>query len=212
MLSEEFDLWAKHHAAIFALSEKFVAETMSQWFHLFAAAGYTARELLEASEWLTTHNPPQKTWDHLGAVQARIRSVRAVDYRRQVDSHDNDRGTCSLCSGTGRVVVPHLAGVEGDKWVSVKVARSGSSYYTQAVFCCCALGNWYDSRNSDDKRPMRLEAYEVRNPNWRQQMKARDREQGHEARLKRSPEPWVKMMARLEQMRDELAESMAEYS
>ena len=176
MTDTEFHLWADNHAATFGMTPEKHAETFVAWRKVFEAAKYTAAELAEATTFLAANNPPRWAPEHLAGINARIRDRRAVEYRKKTDVQERDRGVCTLCSGTGYVVVPHLQGVRDGNWVPVRATRSLPSYYTVAVLCRCQLGLWVGGRMSPDKLPMSIDRYERQNPRWRDQLMARHRE------------------------------------
>ena len=175
-----FEAWAENYATVFGLRDAGDLAGLLAWEPVLAA---TAVELRDATAWLVANPRALGTSEgryagklalHLAALQARLRDCRAVRYQRTVDARErDDRGTCTLCGGSGRVVVPHRAGVQGDNWVPLTVARGGPSYYTEAVLCSCALGNWFGSRMEAEKRPGPFVEYEAINPAWRVQMAAR---------------------------------------
>ena len=191
-----FGEWVKHHATVFGLHAEADVMTLLSWEPLFVAAGYTSGDLHAATDWLAVNAPPKFRTEHLGAIQSRIRDTRAVAYRAEMNAGGEDRGTCTLCGGTGRVVVPHVAGVRDGQWVPIDAARGGASYYTMAVLCRCALGAWVLAHNEEHlrervpgKRLVTLGEYEQRNPRWRVQREQRRREQRERAALGRPPAP-----------------------
>lgn len=184
-----YDAWAARHARAFGMAQEADLATILSWEASFMAAGYTADELADATDYILAHTEAAfaesdlkffgKLVAHLGAIRRRITDRRAVVYRREADAHEHDRGTCTLCGGAGRVVVPHPSAVRDGDWVPVKVARAAPSWYTLAVFCRCPLGRWVMDRLAksvpEGKRFLTLDEYERRNPRWRVQLAARDR-------------------------------------
>jgi hypothetical protein len=80
--------------------------------------------------------------------------------------------------------------------VPIDAARGGASYYTMAVLCRCALGQWVFEHNQEHlrervpgKRVLTLGEYERRNPRWRVQLEQRRRERRERAALGRPPSP-----------------------
>ena len=175
MSDDEFKAWCKQHAALFGAVE---AVSFLAWRRVFEAAGYTAAELAEASDWLALNRLPRWPNEHLAGITVRIKDRRAVEYRREVQvSDDGELGTCTLCGGSGRVIVPHRLGVRNASWVAIRLTRGLASHYTEAVLCRCALGRWVGSRIfSEEQRPSTLADYEKINPHWPEQMRARQKE------------------------------------
>lgn len=172
--------WVSRHVEVFGLSEQDTG-AMLAWRKTLVARGCTVNELHDATEYLLM-NPDQienifagKMAAHLTAIQRRIRVVRAVEYRREVESN-RELGTCVKCAGSGRVIVPHLRSVVNGEWRPLKVARASASHCTMAVVCSCRLGVWFGQRasaidESGETRPMMaLDRYERQNPDWEKQL------------------------------------------
>lgn len=188
--------WASRHCEIFCLHGEQVLTSFLAWRDLFAAAGYTEQDLVAATAKMAVGRPPRYASEHRLAIQRVVAELHAIELRREIDRPD--RGQCATCNGSGRVTVPHLAGVSGGEWVPVKVARGGPSWYQTAVLCLCPLGRWFFNRIPDpEKRPMSLDFYEAKNPRWRVQMEKRRREQIEEAKLIPDQKGWRELMRRL---------------
>lgn len=195
-----FNDWLKHHCTVFGLHDPKQIETVASWQPLFDAAGYTAPQLTEATDWLALNAPPRFLNEHLPALRARLTEQRAIEYRRAEDRFDGS--TCVLCGGTGRLTVPHLGGVRNGDWLPLRIAGL-PHYYTCAVRCSCARGQFgrFES-TSGSQSLLSLEAYESRNPGWRRQLARRDQELQAEAELANSTEPeFVRWAARIESIR-----------
>lgn len=176
-----FTEWAFHHSKIFGLTEA-ETRTLLSWEEIFF--DYLPDELTRATTELA-RTPGAFAEDrfagkmamHLAAIQRRVKDFRAIAYRKRVDETRLDQGTCLICSGTGRVIVPHAKGISGGRWVPIKTARGGACYYTMAVLCHCGLGRWIEGQGDPEKREWRLEEYAAFNPGWPGQMLSRDQEQ-----------------------------------
>jgi hypothetical protein len=154
------------------------------------ALSATAEELDGATAWLAA-NPQAfghsraayggKMLLHLDVLQGRLREQRALVYAAPGGA-DDPRGTCTLCGGAGRVVVPSPAGVSGGEWLPTKTTRGGPTYYTCAVLCRCPVGAWLGGRMGD-RDMLSLADYERANPRWRVQLAKRARQQAEAARL-----------------------------
>lgn len=199
-----FDDWATRHATIFGLDAERM-KTVLSWEPLFMAAGYTMAELNGTTDWLAMNAPPKFWPEHLPAITGRIRDLRAVEYRTEVDPLA-DRGTCTTCGGTGRVVVPHVAGIVEGRWVPIAAVAGRPQRYTMAVWCRCALGKWVEARSgralenmaTREMRPMGLDEYEGTNPRWRVQMADHERELQERSKLAGPmSREWTELVERL---------------
>ena len=164
------------------------------WQEIATHAHWTEEELHEATTWLAANNPPRYKGEHLASITARIRERRAVECRRH-DAGD-DRGTCATCSGSGLVSVPDPRSIVNGEWRPIRTAASRSSYTTAAVLCHCPIGRIVGSRRQEKYQTMTIARYEEINPNWRDQLRARQREQQARANLRPDPE-WEATMERL---------------
>jgi hypothetical protein len=180
-MPEGFEQWAQRHAEIFGMTSEAELKSILAWRDLFDAAGYRSDELEAATRYLALRPAELAAGDerfggkmlmHLAAVQRRIIDCRALIYRADVAEIEQTRGTCTLCSGSGRVIVPHRLAIEFGEWMPIKVARGGlGATYYQAVLCTCPLGRWVGAHiTKDEHRPSRLEDYEKENPAWRWQL------------------------------------------
>lgn len=185
MAQEWFDRWAVSYATTFGLRDEDLKMVLS-WYSIFHAANYTEAELNQATQSIAGDPAGLakaagearflgRAHAHLGAIHASIREQRAVLYRRE--SEECDRlGTCDLCGGSGRVVVPLVTSEMSGEWRPLKISRGGASYYTMAVTCRCAIGNWFRHHTQSECCPMSLESYERMNRNWPRQLQLRERE------------------------------------
>ena len=104
-MADELTQWAQYHATLFGLDTERDAEMLLAWVDVFREAGYDAGELREASQWLAAHDAPRYRSDPLAAIQAHVRQRRERQLTRR-DQAPDDRGACTLCGGSGRVIVP----------------------------------------------------------------------------------------------------------
>lgn len=158
--------WVSHHRRLFALHPESTA-MLAEWAGLFELAGWTPSELRAASDWLAMHAPPKKPSEHLQALQDCVRGKRFEAVRRL--EQDDPRGTCRDCGGSGRVIVPHLR---------CAVAQP-VSWYTLAVACSCALGDWYLRHGGY----LSLGDYERVVPDWRERIAEHERWQEEQRRV-----------------------------
>ncbi len=174
-----FEAWAVHHGTVFGLSES-ETPTLLSWE---GALGATAEELYSATAALAT-NPRQfgesearfagKLTLHLTLLVSQIREQRSAAVSQQADPRDT-LGTCTLCSSSGWVIVPHPNGLADGEWVPQRKARGGASYYTVAVLCSCALGRWMGQHRKS--AGLTLQQYDRLNPRWPIQVARREREE-----------------------------------
>ncbi len=188
--------WAEHHSTIFGFAE-IDSKMILSWEGLFAASNFTIDELNEATKTLA-RNPPAWPRDHLKAIQDAIKNQRQI-----VARHDDevDDWNCSDCHGAGRIVVPHLDGIEGEDWRPQNVG-AGPQYYTQAVACHCARGQKdYHTLPKGGKIKnhalMTFTSYEQSNPSWRRQLADRENEQREAAALVPASDSWTKLIDRM---------------
>lgn len=190
---EEFRSWVAYHAELFGLGEADV-KTMLAWYVVMLSSGYEADDLRAASD-LLARQPDRMAKEAgkaaylgkhmmlLAALHACVRESRAVEYRREAGQVE-DLGTCTLCGSSGMVRVPLVTREMGGRWEAMKAGAYGATYYTCAVACTCRLGRWKYDRSDPEKRPLRLEDYERRNPRWREQLDLRKRAAVAEAELR----------------------------
>jgi hypothetical protein len=152
-MREEWDAWMQRHRTIFGLWSDTQVRSVVEWAEALREAGYMPAELIEASAWLASHEPPRALWDHLPALVERLKAQRQA----YSDPPEDPRGECALCGGTGRVIVPHPDSDPCGRWT------------TMAVLCRCALGRWYGERLTS-RNPLTLDAYEARLPDWRRRV------------------------------------------
>lgn len=192
-MADWFDQWAARHGTTFGISSDADAATMRTWKRVFEASDYTVAELNAATDTIAVQSQRiagasarflGKMMAHLEAIRSCIAEARTIDYRRDVDHQREDRGTCNLCGGTGRVVVPHLDCIANGQWVPVRVTRRPvGSLYTCAVLCSCDLGHWFGDRSEVQRgtlkgsRMLSIYDYAKRNPMWRNQLQQRQMEQ-----------------------------------
>jgi hypothetical protein len=193
-MSDWFVNWSRNYLETFGLSGDAEIAAVMSWRKVFEASDYTVAELTSA----TIHIASQpariarqagdarylgKMTAHLEAIRAVISAARTIDYRADVDDRRDDLGTCTLCGGTGRVIVPDIRCISDGLFVRLRVARkSEGTLYTCAVCCSCDLGNWYYGRTQvrrgrhKGKRMQKLSDYETKNPFWKSQLEQREME------------------------------------
>ena len=203
MASDWYARWAAVYAEVFGLNDEADLRTLLAWEE---ALGAGESELFAAGEWLTA-NPGAfgrtearfagRLAMHLGALQYALREGKAIAYRRELASVQ-EQGTCVLCSGSGRLIVPHLSGVRDGAWVPMKVARGGATYYTMAVWCACRLGRWLEGQqNAKWGTMLNIDQYARKNPGWESQSARRaDARRSLDALGKPSP-AWDDLVVRL---------------
>lgn len=181
MPEQWFDAWVGHHSTVFGMDREQDLATFLSWRELFVAAGYTAAELTEATDWVAVNVPLKYRSEHLAALQERIRTRRAEalakDRRAEISWPD-----CHLCGGCAFVSVPVLSQVADGRW---------HGYATCAVFCACPRGQRERERfegrcQGKRKIPLALAEYEPRNPAWREQLDARKAFEGARLRAENS--------------------------
>lgn len=189
-----FSRWAERHATVFTFDREKSASVLS-WEGLFAAANYTPDELTDATDWIATNAAGIKPWEHLAAIQDRIKRCRAVSNEIKVDDWK-----CDDCHGAGRIVVPQLESVRGEDWRPRDVG-AGPQYYTCAVRCHCKRGELdYSTLPRGLKASegmMTFATYNMANPYWRRQLADRAHEQREAAALVPVDPTWQATMDKL---------------
>lgn len=147
-----WDDWAERHSTIFGLASDSDVAMLGEWTRLFASAGFTPREMMEASDNLALHDAPKYRSDHLRELPARARAARQA--RQPARTEAPSCGDCNLCGGVGRVIVPN------------RTLLAKGLMGTEAVLCRCPLGLWFRNQLLDLKPPT-LEVYEMEQPDWR---------------------------------------------
>lgn len=166
--------WVTNHTKTFGFHQKSV-DMVNRWQH--GLSKYTAEELDKATDEIS-FNPPRFPEDHLSAIHAAVRDMRAVDYKAETNNQEPDHGNCTDCNGSGVVIVPHSSGMVDGEWRPVRMTRTRGTYYTMGVSCECALGRYKADRlgkykNGEPRRRMQLRVYEANFPNWREAMAAK---------------------------------------
>jgi hypothetical protein len=194
-MADWYDTWVTRHATTFGLVNAQDMATMASWRPSFEAAEYTGAELNHATDSILLcpdllGGYAGKMTSHLQAIRRAVTDHRSVRFESAWEQTE-DRGTCVDCGGSGRVIVPHIAGVKDGAWLPMKKARANASYYTMAVICSCIRGRLMierlqkTSERLRDKRQcfLTLAHYATRNPNWRTQMEWREKEFSERAKL-----------------------------
>jgi hypothetical protein len=187
VVRDEYKVWVNYYVTAFALRSDEDLRTVLSWWEVLHSEA--PEDLYEATNLLLRSSYPSFLRDHLRELTAFLRLLRA---ERLPDGSwsdaEGDRGSCVLCGGSGRVIVPHPRAVRDGEWVPLHVARGGAHWYTCAVCCACALGRWYGQhglvrRGREQKALMSLDAYERLNPNWYRHMSVRAQQVASIARL-----------------------------
>lgn len=197
-----FTEWAIHHGKIFGLLTDQEADMIGEWAGMIEDSGYAADECAVVSRWLAVNEPPKFRGDHFPAIIRRLGQNRLAAQLAQrerdaaIDEANNPTTSCALCFGVGRAVVPHIFCVADGIW--------HHPFYELAVICRCARGKLIelneparieqrfkkDGPQAVKQKPaMTIGQYEAKNPDWRDQVKARRLQFEHEraARAKAGP-------------------------
>jgi len=137
------------------------------WLPIFASRGYTLAELRYATGAIAG-NPPKYRSEHLDQIHVTIGALRKKSMDEESSAFDEIDGfeACKDCRGVGWVSVPHQRFVVNEEWVTFP----GTAYKPLVnVTCSCNVGTRVSSAHTRH-RPMGLEQYEQRNPDWRRQM------------------------------------------
>lgn len=189
MTATEFEAWARNHCQVFGLSSD-ESKTVLSWEPYFVAAGFHHHDLEDTtaafakapSEMVRLAGQAKflgKCAVHLAAIEAFLREQTARTNERASEDFEAKHGACGVCRSTGFAIVPHLRGITAGRWVGARIGSLAPHFYTCAVLCSCALGRWKAGRQGgkhkgeDGPRSMTLEAYEIHNPGWREQMDSR---------------------------------------
>lgn len=207
---EWFKNWLQSYSDAIGLNAPEELRSAALWREVFRAGKYTEDEVRAAGDAVLANLPALadspdrflgKAPMHLAALQRRLRAARsgsapfASAHSREMPTADERLGVCGLCQGSGRVPVPHPAGVRGGLWVQVH-----GSFPTLAVVCSCALGGWLLGRLDRAKwKFLTLREYEVAYPFWRQQLAQHAAEEAatRAATAPRAEESWEELKRRL---------------
>jgi hypothetical protein len=163
MSEDLYQAWAIRHGRLFGLSGDGTIDLILEWGELFRLSGYSAGELHEATTWLATNGQRGLfPADQMQAVRDRVRAHRE-DERPKAPPPEHERGNCTLCGSTGRVIVPDARCLT--RWPDVIGG-------TTAVLCRCPLGLWFQSQNK--RGQLALGEYEREVPHWRELMAQKD--------------------------------------
>jgi hypothetical protein len=173
-----YEQWADYHASMFGLQNEGDVRMLAAWCDLFHSAGYEVAELVDATRFIATHDPPKFRTDHLAALQARIRERRNVLAPSNVPD-DHPLGNCTLCNSTGRIVVPLIPGM---LTVGGKLIPDDGRWRTCAVLCRCNIGRWFADRQAGDKVMLGIDHYSRLSPDWEDVIRR------HDAELKKAVE------------------------
>ncbi len=147
--------WADRHALLFGMTSDDDARVIDAWATHLQAAGFTPAEMIAATGWLAANAPPRFKDKHLGALVDRARQARIP----AADEGGYEPGSCALCDGTGRVIVPNPKTLAAGRWG------------TMAVLCVCQTGRWFRANQRGLPTPqMGLDEYEMTMPDWRERL------------------------------------------
>lgn len=158
MQDQQWDAWVKRHAVMFALTSPNYGEMFAEWRIAFEYAGYSARELDDATTWLAANDAPRWPVDHLNAIRRRVGDVRRQEARSNAELSATAT-ECQVCRGCGWVRVPHPKDMLDGVWMT---------NYLAAVVCDkCERGRRVQaSFPTDGRRQMSLTEYEQKVPHW----------------------------------------------
>lgn len=149
MVADWFPSWSQRHLKRFGVA--YDVEYTLDWLRVFEQTGVTEQEAESASLDLLANNPPSYKRQHLAAIMTWIKNRRGTNGAQKEFDH------CELCSGSGRVVVP---------WTIDEYRRW---HHTNAVYCRCQLGRWYEEKHRDlyGKITTNIDRYEEMIPDWK---------------------------------------------
>ena len=186
MTDEQWDNWLNRYSTTFRMTSDKDVLMLHSWRAIFVAKNATYDEL-EACIVQVGLNPPAYREEHLRAILRHLDQMRAEAFQtsRPMDPVEGEiEYWCGMCNDTGWVSVPHLECVRDGRFVPHPRFQT---CYQMCVTCNCKSGEWIyqsfvnaEARGKEKKRPMRLGDYESRNPQWREQMRAREEEQRQE--------------------------------
>jgi hypothetical protein len=172
--------WAERYCRLFGLSTEADLDAITALDRVFELAGFTIRELEEATDWLSLHSPSLRHWEHRVAIRDCILQRRAKQSQQLSDQAERQGAICPRCSNTGFVIVPDPRSVSDGVWDGVSTL---GRRYTAAVTCSCSLGERkHQSTTTElagrEKPPtiQRLVDYEQLNPDWTEQVRRKHRE------------------------------------
>ena len=150
--------WIQFHSTFYGWDGERELKMLLAWSTYFAGEGYGPEELLAASKDLTGVKIFKRE-ETIYELEKALR-IRRDNYRRTVKPEVAD---CSMCRGTGLVLVPFLAHVKDGIW---------TSKIKSWVSCICINSLPFKTTASGEgkKSVMTLEIYELRNPNWMRHM------------------------------------------
>lgn len=163
----EFDTWAGRHATIFGMLKPEERQMINFWRPIFAGCGYTLAELRYATE-MIARGPPKYRGEHLDRIHVVIGGLRkkSADEEMSALSAIEEFEACKNCRSAGWVFVPHPNFIVSGEWSTYL----GTAYKPVAVVTCSCDRGVRISSTHQHKRPLGLEQYEQRNPDWKQQL------------------------------------------
>lgn len=176
MTKQEFAIWARDHAIAFGLNLDGDLQMILSWFDAFSANGYDIGDLRQATQSMIGGATPQFRTDHLRLIKASATASARNRSTKAKDSEASGWSACSLCCGSGWVIVPHRQSLANGVMVRG---------LTMGVACLCQKGL---ATSQSDKAPLTLARYEKWNPAWREQLETWDRGLAEMAKAKAKAE------------------------
>ena len=145
-------------------------EIYPAWSQLFLAEGVSGTTLQQAVQ-AVFKRTVQPRWpsEHLQALREEIHAVRSCESARREIAITN-AAVCRYCRDTGFVLdLPHLCQIEDNEWTHL--TRGFAPYFTSVICDQCLIGRSKPREIPDNRRLATLTEYQLRNPNWRQQVR-----------------------------------------
>ena len=152
--------WIQFHSTFYGWDGERELKMLLAWSVYFASEGYGPEELLAASKDLTGVKIFKRE-ETIHELEKALR-IRRENYRRTTK---HEMADCSMCRGTGLVLVPFLSHVKNGIW-------SSKSKCWVSCICINSLPFKTSASGEGKKSVMTLEIYELRNPDWMRQMAA----------------------------------------
>jgi len=176
MTAEEYGIWSKHHATLFAMHKPTDADLFAAWMPLILP--YNLEDFIAGSNFLAQERGSAYRSEHLTLIRGRIneRRLAANAARYAAESQQAGEDECRLCRGTGIIIVPHLAYVRHGEWLP--------PFPLAGIFCgICNFGRsrydavWGDAERQKRGKPKPLEwrKYEALVPDWQVMLERREK-------------------------------------
>lgn len=145
-------------------------EIYPAWAQLFTAEGVTATILHHAVH-AVFRRTIQPRWpsEHLQALREEIHAARSCEASRREVLVTNPI-VCRYCGDTGFVLeLPHLCQIKDKEWIHF--THGVAPYFTAVICDQCLVGRAKPRDIPENRRLATLGEYQLRNPNWRQQVR-----------------------------------------